>query len=89
MTKQLPHPTPEELNAFSLGQLSAENSATVEAHIGECPPCCETLLGLSSDDTFVAATSLDEVVFSTLAGVGDNDLGIYTHGGAPATRAIS
>ena len=54
MTNQLTHPTPEELKAFSLGQLSPEDAEAVEDHVGECQPCCETLLGLSSDDTFVA-----------------------------------
>lgn len=54
MNEQLTHPTPEELNAFSLGQLIPEDAKAVEDHIGECQPCCETLLSLSSDDTFVA-----------------------------------
>jgi serine/threonine protein kinase len=54
MLKQRPHPTPEELSAFSLGQLRPEAAAAVESHISDCRPCCETLLGLSSGDTFVA-----------------------------------
>ena len=53
MTKSPAHPTLEELSAFNLGQLSDEGIKRVETHIGECHPCCETLLGLSSDDTFV------------------------------------
>ena len=48
------HPTPEQLRAFSLGQLPDEESDAVENHIGECLPCCETVAGLASGDTFVA-----------------------------------
>lgn len=47
------HPSVEELTAFSVGLLSSVDAAVVESHIGECSPCCETLLGLASDDTFV------------------------------------
>ena len=54
MNDQVTHPTPDVLNAFSLGQLGAEDAVAVEEHLGDCGPCCETLLGLSSDDTFVA-----------------------------------
>ncbi len=54
MTEQLTHPTLEQLSGFSRGQLPPEDAEAVEAHVGECEPCCETLLGLSSDDTFVA-----------------------------------
>jgi hypothetical protein len=54
MTEQLTHPTLEQLSGFSRGQLPPEDAGAVEAHVGECEPCCETLLGLSSDDTFVA-----------------------------------
>ena len=54
MTEQLAHPTTEQLRAFSLGQLPDQDAEAVETHIGACHPCCETVLGLSSDDTFVA-----------------------------------
>jgi anti-sigma factor RsiW len=54
MLKELTHPTPEELSAFGLGQLPPQETAVIEAHITECPPCCETLLGFSEEDTFVA-----------------------------------
>lgn len=47
------HPSPEELSAFSLGQLPAQQAQAVEAHITECEPCCETLVELSGEDTFV------------------------------------
>ena len=53
MPDQITHPSPEELNAFSLGQLPVDAAAAVEHHVSECQPCCETLLGLASDDTFV------------------------------------
>lgn len=53
MPTLLPHPSLIELTAFSGGQLSPDDAATVESHIEECGSCCETLLSLSSDDTFV------------------------------------
>ena len=53
MPEQQLHPGLEDLTAFSVGQLSPEEAETVEAHIGECAACCETLMGLSTDDTFV------------------------------------
>ena len=53
MAKQTTHPSPDQLSAFSLGQLPTDAAAAVERHISDCQPCCETLLGLSSDDTFV------------------------------------
>jgi len=54
MSELLNHPTRDELSAFNLGQLPAEAAEAVEQHISECKPCCDTLLGLSSDDTFVS-----------------------------------
>ncbi len=53
MPTLLQHPSLVELTAFSGGQLSPDEAATVETHIEECGTCCETLLNLSSDDTFV------------------------------------
>lgn len=41
------------------------------------------------DDNVAAITALDEVVISTEATPTDNDLRIYTHGGAPAVRVVS
>lgn len=54
MSDQVTHPSPDELSAFNLGQLPPETASQVEDHISECEPCCETLLGLASNDTFVA-----------------------------------
>ena len=54
MPEEKTHPSPEELGAYSLGQLPPEKAAIIETHISECEPCCETIVGLSSDDTFVA-----------------------------------
>lgn len=54
MPEQLTHPTHAELQAFSLGQLPPQASAAIETHITECPSCCNTLLGISDEDTFVA-----------------------------------
>ena len=53
MPALLQHPSLKELTAFSGGHLPPDEAATVESHIGECGPCCETLLSLSSEDTFV------------------------------------
>jgi anti-sigma factor RsiW len=53
MPEKLTHPTQEKLSAFSLGQLPSEEAAVIEAHVTECQPCCETLLNVSDEDTFV------------------------------------
>lgn len=53
MSQSPSHPSVAELTAFSVGQLSEEAAASVEYHIVECQPCCNTLLELSSNDTFV------------------------------------
>jgi len=53
MSSQTPHPTPERLAAYNRGQVPPEEADAIGAHICECEPCCETLLGLSHDDTFV------------------------------------
>ena len=53
MSDQTNHPSVEELTAFNVGLLPPENASIVERHISDCEPCCETLLNLASDDTFV------------------------------------
>jgi hypothetical protein len=53
MLQHAVHPSVEELTAFSVRQLSSAKAETVESHIGECTPCCGTLMGLATDDTFV------------------------------------
>ncbi len=53
MPEQSTHPSQEELSAYSLGQLAQERAVAIDSHISECQPCCETIVGLSSDDTFV------------------------------------
>ena len=53
MPTPLQHPSLKELTAFSHGQLSPTDAVSVESHIEGCGTCCETLLSLSSDDTFV------------------------------------
>jgi formylglycine-generating enzyme required for sulfatase activity/serine/threonine protein kinase len=54
MLQQSTHPSPQELAAFTLGLLPPDEASAVETHISECKPCCDTLLGLSTGDTFVA-----------------------------------
>ena len=53
MTKQVEHPSVKELTAFASGQLSISQAEDVERHIDLCDPCTQTLIGLSTDDTFV------------------------------------
>ena len=53
MTQTTPHPSRELLSAYNLGQLPPEQSTAIESHISECEPCCDTIMSLSSDDTFV------------------------------------
>lgn len=53
MPEQAIHPSPAELHAYGLGQLSPDKATVIESHISECEPCCETIADLSSDDTFV------------------------------------
>ncbi len=52
MSKLSPHPSREELSAYSLGQLPEERAVAIDTHISECGPCCETIVELSSEDTF-------------------------------------
>lgn len=47
------HPTSEELAAYTLGRLEDEVACEVESHIQSCEPCCETMVGITSEDTFV------------------------------------
>ena len=49
------HPSQDELAAYSLGQLSEDHAVLIDDHITACEPCCETIAGLSSDDTFMEA----------------------------------
>ena len=53
MTTQAEHPSVKELTAFASGQLSESQAEDVERHIDVCDPCTQTLIGLSTDDTFV------------------------------------
>ena len=48
------HPSREDLAAYSLGHLPQEKYIAIDSHISECAPCCETIVDLSSEDTFVA-----------------------------------
>jgi WD40 repeat protein len=48
-----PHPSPDCLRLFGTGQLSADEAASVEAHVSDCPDCGEALRGVA-DDPFIA-----------------------------------
>ena len=52
MEKLAAHPSRDELSAYSLGQLPEERAVAIDNHISQCEPCCETIVGLSSEDTF-------------------------------------
>lgn len=52
MPKLSDHPSRDELSAYSLGQLPEERAVAIDSHISECEPCCETMVELSSKDTF-------------------------------------
>jgi serine/threonine protein kinase len=53
MSKSTAHPSREQLSAYNLGQMPPDEAATIESHISECERCCDTIVSLSSDDTFV------------------------------------
>ncbi len=53
MPEQTTHPSHEQLSAYNRGQLLPDEAVAIETHISDCEPCCETIIGLSSDDTFV------------------------------------
>src|SRR5262245_14826868 len=46
------HPSPDCLRLFGTGQLSADEAASVEAHVSDCPDCGEALRSVA-DDPFV------------------------------------
>lgn len=47
------HPSNDLLQAYNLGQLTAAEAVAIESHISECEPCCDTIISLSSEDTFI------------------------------------
>ena len=53
MSKTTIDPSQEKLSVYSLGQLPPDEASTIESHINQCEPCCDTITGLSSDDTFI------------------------------------
>jgi formylglycine-generating enzyme required for sulfatase activity len=46
-------PEADRLQAFSLGRLSDTDSAAIEAHLADCPSCCQVLAGLDDRDRFL------------------------------------
>ena len=49
-----PHPLADRLRAFSQGRLDETDSAAVEAHLVDCPRCCEALEGMKEPDAFLS-----------------------------------
>lgn len=52
-TIAIPHPLPDRLRAFALGQLALEEAEPIAAHLA-CCPACEQAVGLVPDDHLVA-----------------------------------
>jgi urea transport system substrate-binding protein len=48
------HPPANRLRDFALGRLSEADSASIEAHLVDCPQCCEALEGAAESDAFLA-----------------------------------
>ena len=46
------HPSRDELNAYCRGQLSEDEAVIIDGHVNDCETCCETMLGLTAEDTF-------------------------------------
>src|SRR5262249_39671178 len=40
------HPSLDSLRLFGTGRLSADEAAGVEAHVSDCPECCQVLRGV-------------------------------------------
>ena len=53
MPKSTGHPSEEQLSAYNLGQLPPDEAVAIESHVSKCETCCDTIISLSSDDTFV------------------------------------
>lgn len=53
MPEPTAHPSDEKLSDYNRGLLSLDEAVAIETHISDCAPCCETIVSLSSDDTFV------------------------------------
>ena len=50
MPKMTTHPSRAQLTAYNLGQLPPDQATEIESHIGECEPCCDTIINLVSPD---------------------------------------
>ena len=53
MVNPLTHPSREELQAYSRGLLSEAESLTIDEHISQCKICCEAIVSLSTEDSFI------------------------------------
>ena len=77
MPNSTDHPTDHELSAFALGDLPLEAAEQVEQHISECDSCCETIVSLATDDTFLGllqtARASDAGTENTAASLGSDD----------------
>ena len=64
------HPTAEQLRAFILGKLTAEEHDRVEEHVGGCDSCCEALGSIPDDTLINQVKNADTSIAETLASVG-------------------
>src|SRR4051812_28749163 len=48
------HPIEDRLRAFSQGRLDDTEATAIEAHLADCPPCCEALERMQEIDTFLS-----------------------------------
>jgi urea transport system substrate-binding protein len=49
-----PHPATDRLRDFSIGRLTAADSAAIETHLVACPHCCEMLTGMDDRDVLLS-----------------------------------
>lgn len=64
------HPTAEQLRAFILGKLAADEHDRVEEHVGDCDSCCGALQSIPDDTLINQVKNADTSIAETLASVG-------------------
>ncbi|GAB5440606.1 MAG: hypothetical protein Fues2KO_09550 [Fuerstiella sp.] len=89
MPQQPVHPSDEQLTAYDRGLLSPDEAVVIEAHISDCEPCCETIVSLSADDTFIGLLkdARPQPADRTTAGLQQDDATISTDADWPAEIA--
>src|SRR5215472_16311515 len=62
------HPTPEQLTAFGLGQVSFADSARIESHVLSCDSCAQAVKAVPNDH-LIAVLQQSAVTLRTETGV--------------------